>query len=139
MKKVIVFLADGFEEVEALTVVDLLRRAGIQVTTASVMENRGIMGAHDIFVRADAMAEDVNFSEADLIVLPDGGVGTENLGKSSIVREQCLSFAKDKQVAAICAAPTVLTHVWLLSDAGSDTLLASMQRPFTVAKACYKV
>ena len=55
-KKVIVFLADGFEEIEALTTVDLLRRAGMEVTTASVMENRGVMGSHKVFVRADIMA-----------------------------------------------------------------------------------
>ena len=112
--KVIVFMADGFEEVEALTVVDLLRRAGAQVTMASVMQNRGVTGAHDVFVRADAMAQDVDFAEADLVVLPGGGVGTENLGKSEIVKEQCLAFAKDKHVAAICAAPTVLAGLGLL-------------------------
>ena len=114
MRQVIVFLADGFEEVEALTVVDLLRRAGIDVITASIMESCGVMGAHHVFVRADAMAQDVDFEAADLVVLPGGGVGTENLRKSGIVKEQCLSFAREKHVAAICAAPTVLAGLGLL-------------------------
>lgn len=115
-KYVIVFLADGFEEVEALTVVDLLRRAGICVTTASVMEDREVKGAHDIPVKADAMAQDVDYNRADLVVLPGGGHGTENLGKSQIVKEQCLAFADGKQVAAICAAPTVLAGLGLLEN-----------------------
>lgn len=114
MKNVIVFLADGFEEIEALTVVDLLRRAGMHVTTASVMEQRGVVGAHNVFVRADAMAQDVDYAVADLVVLPGGGVGTENLGKSEIVKEQCRAFAADKMLAAICAAPTVLAGLGLL-------------------------
>jgi len=113
-KNVIVFLADGFEEVEALTVVDLLRRAGMDVRTASVMENRGVLGSHHIFVRADIMAADADYAAADLVVLPGGSVGTENLGKSDIVKEQARIFAAEKHVAAICAAPTVLAGLGLL-------------------------
>lgn len=113
-KKVIVFLAEGFEEIEALTVVDLLRRAGIRVETASVMNRRGVLGAHDVVVRADIMAEDADYNSADMVVLPGGGVGTMNLGKSSIVKKQCMAFAEKKQLAAICAAPTVLAALGLL-------------------------
>lgn len=113
-KKVIVFLADGFEEIEALTIVDLLRRAQIDVITASVMERRGVSGAHDVIVRADMMAQDVDYDSADMVVLPGGGVGTENLKNSRIVQEQCRAFAATKQVAAICAAPTVLAGLGLL-------------------------
>jgi len=113
-KKVIVFLADGFEEIEALTTVDLLRRAGMEVTTASVMENRGVMGSHKVFVRADIMAADADSASAALAVLPGGTVGTENLGKCDVVKEQAKAFAAEKHVAAICAAPTVLAGLGLL-------------------------
>ena len=114
MKKVIVFLADGFEEIEALASVDLLRRAGIDVTTASIMGRIDVTGAHDVVVKADVLAEDADYAAADMIVLPGGGVGTQNLAKCELVRKQCLAFAKDKLVSAICAAPTVLAGLGLL-------------------------
>ena len=113
-KNVIVFLAAGFEEIEALTTVDLLRRAGMEVKMASVMDSRGVIGSHNIFVRADIMAADADFAATDLVVLPGGTVGTQNLGKSDIVKEQAKAFAAGKHVAAICAAPTVLAELGLL-------------------------
>ena len=114
MKTVIVFLADGFEECEALASVDLMRRAGISIITASVMGRLEVMAAHSVEVKADVLAEEADFDSADMIVLPGGGVGTQNLSKSVIVKEQCLSFAKNKMVAAICAAPTILAGLGLL-------------------------
>ena len=112
MKKVIIFLADGFEEIEALASVDLLRRAGIDVTTASIMGRLEVTAAHNVVVKADVLAEDADYAAADMIVLPGGGVGTQNLAKSELVREQCLAFAKDRLVSAICAAP----RFWRDSD-----------------------
>ena len=114
MNKVIVFLADGFEDCEALVTVDLLRRAGIDVTTASIMENRKVISSHNVIVMADIMAEDADFAGADMIILPGGGLGTQNLKNSSLVKDQCLDFAKEKKVAAICAAPTVMGELGLL-------------------------
>lgn len=114
MKNVIVFLADGFEEIEALATVDILRRAGIGVTTASIMGRIAVNGAHGVEVKADVLAEDADYAAADMVILPGGGVGTQNLGKSRLVKEQCLAFAKDKLVSAICAAPTVLAEIGLL-------------------------
>lgn len=114
MKTVVVFLADGFEECEGLAVIDLLRRAGAQVLTASIMGRLDIKAAHGVFIKADVLAEDVDFGQADMVVLPGGGEGTENLSKNDIVKEQCLSFAKDKMLAAICAAPSVLAGLGLL-------------------------
>ena len=114
MKKAVVFLADGFEECEGLAAVDLLRRAGVDVTTASVMDRRMVTAAHQVPVTADVMVQDVDFSDKDMIILPGGGLGTENLGKCEIVREQCRIFARDKKLAAICAAPTVLGSLGLL-------------------------
>ena len=114
MKKVIVFLADGFEEIEALATVDLLRRGGIQVTTASIMGRIEVCGAHEICVKADVLAQEADYASADMVILPGGGVGTQNLAACELVKEQCLSFAKDKLVSAICAAPTVLAGIGLL-------------------------
>ena len=118
MKTVVVFLADGFEECEGLLVVDLLRRAGVNVITASIMGKRDIISSHNVALRADALAEEVDFEAADMIMLPGGLPGTTYLGESQIVREKCLEFAAPaaagKYVAAICAAPSVLAELGLL-------------------------
>lgn len=111
---VVVFLADGFEECEALIVVDILRRAGLKVVMASIMGRRDVLSSREILVHADCLAENVDFINAKMIVLPGGRIGTANLSKSDIVKEQCLSFAKDKYIAAICAAPTILADLGLL-------------------------
>ena len=114
MKTVIVFLADGLEECEGLIVVDLLRRAGIHVITASITGRKDIRSSHGITFYADALVEEVDYSTADMIVLPGGKEGTQNLAASPIVKEQCLSFAADRYVSAICAAPSVLASHGLL-------------------------
>mgnify|MGYP002525429452 CR=1 FL=1 len=111
---VIVFLADGFEECEALLVVDLLRRAGLKVIMASVMGRRDVKSSRDILIHADCLAENVEFDKAQMIVLPGGRTGTDNLGKSKIVREQCMAYAVNKYVAAVCAAPSILADLGLL-------------------------
>ena len=85
-KKVSVFLADGFEEIEGLTVVDLLRRAGVEVTTVSITEKLTIHGAHKIDVQADKMFDEVNYQEEDMVVLPGGMPGTLNLGAHAGVK-----------------------------------------------------
>lgn len=111
---VIVFLADGFEECEGLLVVDLLRRAGLKTIMASVMGRRDVSSSREILVRADCLAEDVDFEKAKMIVLPGGRLGTENLGMSDLVKEQCRRFAADKYVAAVCAAPSIPASLGLL-------------------------
>ena len=75
MKRVNVLLADGFEEVEALTVVDLLRRAKVYVDTVSIMEDYTVRGSHGINVQTEDLFEEVNFVEADMVVLPGGMPG----------------------------------------------------------------
>ena len=114
MKTVVVFLADGFEECEGLLAVDLLRRAGINVITASVMGRREILSSHQVTLLADALAEEVDYQAADMLVLPGGMPGTLRLGESPTVRDQCAAFARDRTVAAICAAPSVLAGLGLL-------------------------
>jgi len=114
---VIVFLADGFEECEGLLVVDLLRRAGIKVIMASIMGRRDVKSSREILIQADCLAENMDFENAKMIVLPGGRLGTENLSKSDIVKEQCKRFAKDKYVAAVCAAPSILAGLGLMHQA----------------------
>ena len=109
MKKVYVFLADGFEDVEALIPVDVLRRGGVDVTTVSISDFPLVTSAHGVNIEADIMFEQGDFSDADLIFLPGGMPGASNLfahkGVCKIVVDQ---FAAGKKVAAICAAPGVV-------------------------------
>lgn len=116
MKKVYVFLADGFEEIEGLTAVDVLRRAGADTVTVSVMGRKEITGSHGIQVMADCLFEDTDFSEAALLVLPGGMPGTLNLKAHSGLAELLEQFdRKEKYIAAICAAPTILSDLGMLA------------------------
>lgn len=114
MKKVLVPLAPGFEEVEAVTVIDILRRAGIEVTVAGVVEGE-IEGRNRIRIRPDASLDSAMGREFDMIVLPGGAGGTEHLKKDERVRQLLQDMAaKGKYISAICAAPTVLSAAGLL-------------------------
>lgn len=115
MSKAVVMLADGFEEVEGLTVVDILRRGGIETITASVMGRTEITSSHDIRLKADVLMEEIRFEEVDMIVLPGGLKGKENLENCAPLMEKVDEFhAKGKYLAAICAAPTILGHRGIL-------------------------
>lgn len=115
MKKVSIFLASGFEEVEALTPIDLLRRAGAQVTIVSVQEQKAVTGSHQITVEADTLFEDMNFEDQDLLILPGGQPGTNNLKACQKLRDLLADAdKKGKLLAAICAAPTVFGDMGLL-------------------------
>ncbi len=115
MKKIAVFFAEGYEEIEGLTVVDLCRRAGIQVEMVSVTDSLQVTGSHQIPVIMDKFLADVDFSELDMIVLPGGMPGTRNLEKVPALMEQVKAFAADgKYIAAICAAPSVFGHLGVL-------------------------
>lgn len=111
MKKVLIPLAPGFEEIEALAVVDILRRAGVEVVTAGTAENP-IEGRNKIRVLADALLDSVKDQDFDMIVLPGGAVGTENLKKDMRVKEIVERlYKKERFITAICAAPTVLSAI----------------------------
>lgn len=112
--KAIVFLADGFEECEVLIVVDILRRAGVETIMASITGRLDINSSRHITVMADALVDDVDFDSANMIILPGGRLGTENLWKSELVKDQCRKFVENKYVAAICAAPSILASLGLL-------------------------
>lgn len=105
-----VFLANGFEEIEALATVDILRRAGVDVVTVGV-GNKMPVGAHGITVCADIVDEELNLERIEGVVLPGGMPGTTNLEASAIV-QKAIAFAAERGMllAAICAAPTILGH-----------------------------
>lgn len=123
MSKIAIFLAPGFEEIEALTVVDLCRRVGIEVIMAAVVDNMAeetgaddktgilVTGSHGIVVKADTMLEAVDFDSLDMIVLPGGMPGTKNLEACEALMAQLDVFYKSgKNIAAICAAPSIFGH-----------------------------
>ena len=114
MKKVIVFLAEGFEEIEAISIIDVLRRAEVSVTTVSISKEKQVKGAHNVPVVADKLFDEVNFASYDMIVLPGGMPGAKNLQEHEGVKKQVEVFEKDKHVGAICAAPMVLGGMGLL-------------------------
>ena len=115
MKTIFVFLADGFEEIEALTPVDILRRAGLSVKTVSVMDEQVVAGAHGVPVLADVMFDEVNAEDAEMILLPGGLPGATNLDAHQGLSQMILDFAKEeKPLAAICAAPLVFGNRGLL-------------------------
>lgn len=106
---VYVMLADGFEEIEALTVVDVLRRAGIEVSTVSISDSKTVTGSHKISVISDILLADADLEKADMVVLPGGMPGTENLYNNHELEKSLAQRVKNnKWIAAICAAPIVL-------------------------------
>ncbi len=109
MKRVAVFLADGFEEVEALTTVDLLRRAQIFVDTVSITEDYMVTGSHGITVQTEDLFDEVDYDEFDVLCLPGGMKGVQNLKEDGDLRQLIAEFLDGgKKIAAICAAPTIL-------------------------------
>ena len=115
MKTIFVFLAEGFEEIEALTPVDVLRRAGLSVQTVSVMDEQVVAGAHGVRVLADKMFAEINPEDAEMILLPGGLPGATNLDAHEGLSRMILDFAAaEKPLAAICAAPLVLGNRGLL-------------------------
>ena len=115
MKNIFVFLAEGFEEIEALTPVDVLRRAGLSVQTVSVMDEQIVAGAHGVPVLADKMFAEINPEDAEMILLPGGLPGATNLDAHEGLGQMIQDFAKaEKPLAAICAAPLVFGNRGLL-------------------------
>ncbi len=108
MKQASVFLADGFEEIEGLTVVDILRRAGVQTDTVSITGEKTIHGSHQIEVQADFLFEEMDFSQSEMLILPGGMPGTRHLMEHKGLRGLLEAYYEQGQyIAAICAAPSI--------------------------------
>lgn len=109
------FLAEGFEEIEALAVVDILRRAQLAVQTVGV-GGRQITGSHNITVLADTTEDEINPDETETVILPGGMPGTANLEKSAVVKRAVqAAMQKENTVGAICAAPSILGKMGYLA------------------------
>lgn len=114
MSRVLVPLAAGFEEIEAVSVIDLLRRAGVEVVTAS-LGPQSVTGSHDITIEADVVLDEVLNRDFDMIVLPGGMPGAEHLKQDARILALLGKFDEQgRYIAAICAAPAVLAHAGLL-------------------------
>ena len=130
---VYVFLTNGLEPIEAVTPIDMLRRAGVDVTTVSLSDSLLVDGAHGITVKADRMFGDVDFSDAEMLILP-GGPGSPDMinhkGLCSLLR----SFASEKRpISAICAAPSVLCGLGIL-DGRNATVYPGFEKGFDKVK-----
>lgn len=111
MSRIAVFFATGFEEIEALTVVDLCKRAGLDVDMVSVTGDRQVTGSHGITIVTDMLLEKVTFETVDMIVLPGGMPGTKNLEACELLMKEMDGFYESgKPVSAICAAPSIFGH-----------------------------
>jgi len=115
--KAVILLANGFEECEALTPVDILRRAGAEVFLASISDDKAVTGAHGITVLADVLISELDTDGIDVLILPGGLKGTEALGESYQTAELIRKTVDaGSYVAAICAAPSVLGKMGYLDD-----------------------
>lgn len=123
-----VYLAEGFEEIEALTAVDVMRRAGIEVQTVSITGNKVVKGTHDIKVEADILYEEAEHAKCEMIVLPGGLPGADYLNEHEGLAKHIKSFADDssKKLAAICAAPQVFGTCGILCGKNA-TIYPSME------------
>ncbi len=115
MSKLFLFLAEGFEEIEALCVVDICRRAGLDLVTVSVTGDKQVLGSHNIPVVADELFESVDFSDPGMLILPGGGLGTKNLEEHQALRELLnKANSENRYISAICAAPRILGKLGFL-------------------------
>lgn len=130
-----VHLAEGFEEVEAMTIVDILRRTDIDVKTVSVTGSRSVTGTHGITVQADILYEEADYDDCEMIVLPGGLPGSSNLEAHEGLAENIKDFAvKGKKLAAICAAPMVLGTCGVL-EGKKATIYPGMESALKGAEA----
>ena len=103
-----IFLAAGFEEIEALTVLDVMRRAGMDVKTVSITDSHTVIGAHGIPVKADLLYDKTDFLTPEWLIIPGGMPGAENLSKFAPLNTLLINQAVSGKIAAICAAPAVV-------------------------------
>ncbi|MCR4808142.1 MAG: DJ-1/PfpI family protein [Lachnospiraceae bacterium] len=136
MKECYLFLAEGFEEIEALTVVDILRRDNIVIKTVSITNRKEVAGAHGITVLADKLIKDIDIKDAALLILPGGMPGTNNLKECEELTDMLRQFGgTNRRIAAICAAPTILGALGLL-EGRKACCYPGMESSLTGAQVC---
>jgi len=128
MAKVLLPLAEGVEELEAISIIDVLRRGGVEVITAALGGDLAVKGAHGVVLTADARLKEVVSESYEAIVLPGGGLGTENLHHSELLIQRLRRQHEERRLlAAICAAPTVLVAAGALDRETQITCYPSCQ------------
>ena len=133
MKTAVILLAPGFEEIESITVIDILRRAGVQVTIAGTIDG-AITGSRKMKVLGDCSIDQVLEDEFDLLILPGGQPGTDNLARDPRVKTMLEAMVSSRGlIAAICAAPTILSSYGLLQEKRA-TSHPSVQSEMAVSK-----
>jgi len=134
MAKVYVFMANGFEDVEALIPIDVLRRGGVDVITVSTTEDIIVESAHGVGIRTDMMFTACDFSDADLLMLPGGMPGASNLFEhEGVCQALKLQAAAGKKIAAICASPAVVLAQLGLLDGKKATCYPGFERMLETA------
>ena len=117
MKKIAVHLAEGFEEIEAIAIIDVLRRAGLEVVVVSITKKHEVTGSHQIQVIADLLFEEVDYNSIEMLVLPGGMPGSLNLKNHTGLIDLIQKFESDqKWLGAICAAPLVFGSLGILEN-----------------------
>ena len=138
MAKVYVILADGFEDVEALIPIDVLRRGGVEVVTISTTLFPQVESAHGVNIEADLQFDQVDYSDADLLMLPGGMPGASNLFEHEGVREALLNqYKAGKKIAAICASPAVVLAPLGILDGKRATCYPGFEKALAEADATY--
>ena len=116
MAKSLIFLAPGYEEVEMLTVVDMLRRAGIEINMVSITDTLEVTSSHNVTIKADQLFADADFDSASMLILPGGMPGTNNLLAYTPLTDKLVEFNNSGRfIAAVCAAPSVLGALGILN------------------------
>ena len=137
MKKAAIFFATGYEEIEALTVVDLLRRAQIEAVCVSIDDQKSVTGSHGISVAMDAGIDEIDFDSFDVLVCPGGMPGTRNLEACTKLTDRIQKFHDSgKLIAAICAAPSIFGHMGLL-EGQKACIYPGMEAELTGAEVVY--
>jgi len=115
MSKAAIFLAEGFEEIEALTVVDICRRCQVEIDMIAIGEERKVTSSHSVTVEADKLISQADFETYDMLILPGGMPGTKNLeAHEGLMARIDAFYAAGKYIAAICAAPSIFGHRGIL-------------------------
>jgi 4-methyl-5(b-hydroxyethyl)-thiazole monophosphate biosynthesis len=131
---VYIHLAHGFEEIEAVTILDILRRGNVSAGFVAIGPDKRVMGAHNITVEADLLFEEANYETCEMILLPGGMPGTKNLASHGELVEKIKEFnLKGKLLGAICAAPMVFGQAGIL-DGRKATIYPGMEASISKAK-----
>ncbi len=132
MNRSFLFLANGFEEIEALTVVDVMRRAGMDIKTVSIYNTQEVTGAHGIIVKSDLIFNEADFNEPEWLIIPGGMPGASNLAEyAPLVNLLKEHYNTGGKIAAICAAPAVVLYPLGILDGKEATCYPGFEKGLT--------